>query len=152
MFPCLASCDSWGRRVGRDWTELSWVISDVECPLCLLVIPISLNRKKYLFRLFVHFLIELFMFSNWIVRVLCIFWMSTPSLSDISFTNIFSPLVGFIFILLIISFLWKRFLVWCSVFCFSSVILASGDISKNIMLRLMSKSILTLFFLRVLWF
>ena len=56
---------------------VSLMISDVECPLCLLVIPMSLTRTKCLFRFYVHFLIGLFRFSDWVVWVLYIFWMST---------------------------------------------------------------------------
>jgi len=74
------------------------MISSVE-PLfmCLLVICIS-SLEKGLFSSFALFLIKLSMFLS------CLYMLDIYLLSVISFANIFSHSVGFIFALLIISF------------------------------------------------
>ena len=74
-----------------------------------------------------------------------IFWDINP-LSDKPFANIFFHSVGCLFILLIVSFLLQKLLVWCSPIC---LFLFSFPNSKRniqkIFLRLMSKSVLPMF-------
>ena len=65
----------------------------------------------------------------------------------ISFANIFSRLVGYLFVLLMVSFTVQKLLslIGSQLFIFAFVSFALGDRSKKILLRLMSRSVLPMF-------
>ena len=91
-------------------------------------------------------------FFNWIVCFLGVQFVSSlwildnNPLSDVSM-NIFSHSVGCLFILLMITFAMKNFLVWCSLIClfFFFCFPCLGDTSYKIWLWAMSEILLPMF-------
>ena len=78
------------------------MINNVEHPFKHLCIICMSSLEKYLFKDSVHFKIRSFVFY-WVVYVLYIFWILTL-LRYVSFANIFSHLVVYLFLLSIVSF------------------------------------------------
>ena len=72
-------------------------------------------------------------------------------LSEVSFANIFSHMVGSLFILLIFSLaMWKLFiLMWSHLFILSFMSHALGDVSVRMLLRGMSEVFLPMFSSRI---
>ena len=76
------------------------------------------SLKKYLFRSFAHFKVRLLwgFFLYWGVGVSYIIWILT--FYDIYDLKIFSSVyIGFLFTLLIVSFVMQKLFVWCSPIC-----------------------------------
>ena len=84
-----------------------------------------------------HFLIGLFVFL--LLSCMCsLYILDTYSLSGTWLENIFSHSVGWLFILLIVSFLFS--LILSHLFIFASVAIAFGVRSKKLLPRAMSRS------------
>ena len=96
--------------------------------------------------------------SDWVVCFLilscmiCLYILGINSLSITSLANIFSHFCRLSFgVLSVVSFALKKLisLIRSHLFIFPFIYLALGDISKKILLSFMSKSVLTVFFLRI---
>uniref|UniRef100_A0A9L0T2N9 Uncharacterized protein n=1 Tax=Equus caballus TaxID=9796 RepID=A0A9L0T2N9_HORSE len=115
----------------------------------MLAIHIS-SLEKSLFRSFAHFLIRSLVFL--LLRCMSsLYSLDISPLSDTWFANIFTQLLGCLFILLMVSFAVQKLfsLMWSHLFIFSFVSLAWSDtVLENMLLRPMSKSILPMFFSR----
>ena len=96
---------------------ISLMASDAEHPfICLWVLCMS-SLEKYMFKSFAHFLIGLPVSLEW-SRVSSLYILEIKSLSEVSLTNMFSPTVSFLLILLMFALaVQKFFLFWWDSIC-----------------------------------
>ena len=133
---CFIFDDSWSHKcevILHSSFDLHFlIISDVEhiCMYLMAIFISSLEESDHLFRSSVHFLIEL---------------VVVMMLNFMSYLNIFCQ-GGWLFLLLMFSFTVQKLLSFMeSYIFFAFIVLAWGDISKKILHRPVSKSLLPMF-------
>ena len=119
---------------------ISLMASDAEhLFICLWALCMSF-LEKCLFGSFTHFLIELFVFLGW-TRVSSLYILEIKPLSEVSLANMFSHIVGSLFILMLFSLvMWKLFnLMRSHLFILSFISLTLGDVSVRMLWHGMSE-------------
>ena len=124
---------------------ISLIISQVEHPvLCLLTICVSLKKSLFRFPAYLDSVVCFFPVLSYMS--FCIFWLLTPCQSHL-FESIFYHSVGYLFILLMVSYAVKKFLslTRSHLFAFAFISFALGDWSKKLFLQFILKNILPMF-------
>ena len=117
-------------------------------------LAICLFLEKCLFRFSAHFLKLGCLFILTLSYMSCLCILDINPLSVTSHANIFSHSVAHLFILLMVSFAVKKLLslIRSHLFIFVFIFIFLGGGSPKILLPFMSKSVLPIFPLRVLWY
>ena len=113
--------------------------------ICLWALCIS-SLEKCLFKSFDHFFIGLFVFMEWI-HVSSIYILEIKPLSEVSLANMFSHIVGSLFILMLFSLALQKLLMLMmyNLFILSFMSFALGDILVKILLHGLSEIFLLIF-------
>ena len=122
----------WGDISLWFWFAFLWWLVMLSIVSCACWPSVCLLWKKCLFRTSAHFLIGLFAFLM-MSCMSCLYNLDINPLSIILFANLFSHLVGYFFILLMVFFVVQKFLssVRYHLFIFAFISFALGDRSKK---------------------
>ena len=111
--------------------------------------PLYVLLGKVSVQVFANFLIGLFVFLEW-SYVSSLYILEIKPLSEVKLANMFSHMVGFLFILMLFSLAMQKLLnlMRSHLFIFSFMSLALADISVKMLLCGMSEIFLPMFFSR----
>ena len=126
--------------------------SDAEHPfICLWALSMS-SLEKCLLKSFALFLIGFFVFLEW-SHVSSLYILEIRPLSEVSLANMFSHIIGSLFILMLFSLSMQKLfnLMRSHLFIVSFMSLALGDMSVRMLLRGMSEIFSQSFPLGLLW-